>query len=106
MTPGEIIALISAVASVLVGGLGAIGYNNLRSKQDETKYQITNDHAQPLREDLDDKHHELVSLMKSFDKRIDSIRNDITQLRRDLSTTDHRVDDIYDTWRGRFNRPE
>lgn len=100
MSDGVLIAIVGAMQAVAVA-LVYVGYRGTRKRTDAIKYEITNDHEQPLREDMDDKHTVVVRLLNSFGgtlrtavRDIGGIREDVRQLRKDLSHTDERVDDL------------
>lgn len=62
--------------------------------------QVTNDHVNDpaktsnLREDIDQKHNIVISMFRGIVRDVGGMRDDIRQLRKDLSHTDERVDDL------------
>lgn len=73
----------------------------LRKRSEAIRYEITNDHDQPLRDDMDDKHNAVIravstvaATVRTVVRDVGGIREDIRQLRKDLSHTDERVDDL------------
>lgn len=98
-----LIALIGAAASVLAtlitGVLGVVVVimsRRIRSIRD----QVENDHGTDpdkttnLREDMDEKHDTLVTMLR---RDVGGIRQDIRQIRIDLSDTNGRVHDLETT---------
>jgi uncharacterized protein YoxC len=110
MSDGVLIAIIGAAASVVatlisatLGVVVVVMSRRVRTIRD----QVENDHATDpgkttnLREDMDDKHNvlmdlvrPLVSTVRNLVRDIGGMREDMRQLRRDLSHTSHRVDDL------------
>lgn len=100
MTEGETIALITAMQAVIVAAittLGAVLYRGLRKRTEAIRYDLTNDHSKPLRDDMDDKHRESMRVIRTVVRDIGGMREDVRQLRRDLSHTDERVDELEKT---------
>lgn len=93
------IAIIGALSNIVLGVLGVLGYKRLRRRTDEVGFEITNDHEQPLRVDMDDKHTELVRELRETRRDVGGMRQDVRQLRVDLSQLTSRVNDIDDTQR-------
>jgi 5-bromo-4-chloroindolyl phosphate hydrolysis protein len=97
-----------AVLIAIIGAMQALGVavvyamqRGQRKRTEAIRYEITNDHEQPLREDMDEKHGAIVRLIQSLSASLRSvvrdvggIREDIRQLRKDLSHTDERVDEL------------
>ena len=100
MSDAVLIAIIGAMQAVAVAGMYAM-QRGQRKRTEAIRYEITNDHEQPLREDLDDKHNAVIRLIgtvaatvRTAVRDIGGMREDIRQLRRDLSHTDERVDEL------------
>lgn len=92
MTDEELIALFSVAGTVIAALVGAVAV--ILSSLRRTRYEITNDHDDPLRDDMDSKHDQLMSMARHTRRDVAGMREDIRQLRRDLSHTDERVDEI------------
>ncbi|HWU47078.1 MAG TPA: hypothetical protein VN133_10015 [Humibacter sp.] len=96
MTEGEAIALISMLGTVLAALITTAGLllRSIRRRTDAIRYEITNDHTAPLRDDMDSKHATQMSMLRGVVRDVGGMRDDIRQLRRDLSHTADRVDEI------------
>lgn len=100
MSDGVLIAIVGAMQAIAVALIYAM-QRGQRKRTEAIRYEITNDHEQPLREDLDEKHTAVVRLIgtvastaRAAVRDIGGIREDIRQLRKDLSHTDERVDEL------------
>ena len=104
----ESIALIQAAGAVIVaaigaiGTLGVIGYRRLARRSDDTRFEITNDHDTPLREDMDRKHGEVVRILVSQGtetrRDIGGLREEIRELRRADRRLGERIERVEDTF--------
>lgn len=93
-----------AVAVALVGLVGTVVSivltARVNGKVKRVRDQVENDHAADpskttnLREDMDEKHDVIVSILR---RDVGGIRQDIRQLREDLSDTNGRVHDLETT---------
>lgn len=100
-----------AVAVALIGLAGTIVSiiltARLNGKVRRVREQVENDHARDpnkttnLRDDLDEKHDEIVTMLR---RDVGGIRQDIRQLRNDLSRTDDRVHEL-ETTQEKRSRP-
>lgn len=102
MSDAVAVALIGLVGTAVSIVLTALLNGKVRRIRD----QVENDHARDpskttnLREDLDEKHDELLTTLR---RDVGGIRQDIRQIRVDLSRTDDRVHEL-ETTQERNNR--
>lgn len=95
-----LLGLVGTAASIILTAL-------VNGKLKRVRAQVENDHARDptkttnLREDLDEKHDELLTMLR---RDVGGIRQDIRQLREDLSRTDDRVHEL-ETTQEKRNRP-
>lgn len=92
MTENEIVTLLTVTGSVLVAfftGGGLYLTHSLKKRTERIRYDITNGHKKPLRNDMDDKHDELMRVVRH---EVGNVRNEVIQLRRDLTQTNGRLD--------------
>jgi hypothetical protein len=96
MTDAVVVAIIAAIAGIVTTVLQLGSRRQMRAVRD----QLENDHAKDphkvtnLRDDLDGKHNELLAPIRAVVRDIGGIREELRQLRRDLSHTNERVDDL------------
>nr|WP_274635523.1 hypothetical protein [Microbacterium bovistercoris] len=109
---------IAKIFVALIGGAVTLGAMMLQRTIGQIKHQVKNSHKVNMRDDLDDKHDELVSGIARLSKDMGGIRRDIgrlgdtdhqvhsdlSQLRREFAEhvtwsqkQAHRIDDIEDT---------
>ena len=65
-----LIAVVPSLATVIVAVIQSRQIRGLRDQQSATKWEITNDHQAPLREDMDEKHKRVMDA-------IDGLRDDM-----------------------------
>lgn len=100
MSDAVLLGIIGSMQAIAVALIYVMGRRQSK-KADAIQYEITNDHDQPLREDMDEKHTVVVrgintvaATVRTIVRDIGGMREDIRQLRRDLSHTDERVDEL------------
>lgn len=101
MTDGDVIAVISACATVITGLLTLMAYvrvgrvetktDRVEAKTDLVSHNVTNDHAVNLRDDMDTKHDELLTMLR---RDVGGMREDIRLQRRDHADLAERVHDL------------
>jgi hypothetical protein len=96
MTEAEWIAVITGAPIVVVTILQLLSRRQIRAVRD----QLENDHARDphkttnLRDDLDKKHLEVLDRIRTTGRDIGGLREDVRQLRRDLSHETGRIDEL------------
>ena len=97
--------LLNGVVGLLTT-LGAIWLSTLKLKKDiaETKREVTNKHDIHLRDDIDRKHDDLVSLIQNLIVRISKLEKTDTIINEKLSrlehTTEYAKSDLWDAVNG------
>lgn len=78
----------------LVSTLGAIWLSTLKLKKDlaETKRAVTNKHDIHLRDDIDNKHNDLVALIQNLIMRISRLEKADTIMNEKLSRLEHNTE--------------
>ncbi|WP_288922985.1 hypothetical protein [uncultured Bifidobacterium sp.] len=72
-----LIAVVPSLATVVVAVIQSRQIRGLRDQQSATKWEITNDHQAPLREDMDEKHRTVMKAIDGLLSDIDGLRNDM-----------------------------
>lgn len=100
MSDAVLLGAIGSMQAVAVALIYVMGRRQARST-DAIRYEVTNDHDQPLRDDMDEKHGAVIrgintvaATVRTIMRDIGGIRHDIRQLRSDLSHTDQRIDNL------------
>lgn len=92
-----------AVTAILVALIG-IGVVGTRARVKRVQAQVENDHSTNMREEADERHKEnasalqwLVNTVKTVVRDIGGLRQDIRDLRADITHERGRIDDLEDT---------
>lgn len=96
-------SISEGITAVLVALIGA-GVLSTRRRVKRVQAQVENDHTTNMREEADERHAEnsralqwLVSTVKAVVRDIGGMRQDIRDLRSDLTHERDRIDDLEDT---------
>lgn len=84
-------------------GALALGYYKIKKGQQETTKAITNDHKEPLRDDLDSKHNELIKRLDNFENRQERLEEKIDQINQNGRESRARIWKEIDQLKERIN---
>jgi hypothetical protein len=87
-------AEILNVIVTLITTLGAIWISTLKLKKDiaDTKREVTNKHDIHLRDDIDNKHNDLIALIQSLIMRVSKLEKTDTVINEKLSRLEHNTE--------------
>lgn len=88
-----LVAIIGMAGVVTVAVIGARRNGRVKAIQE----QVQNDHSTNLREELDHRHHEQMSLMTTIAQRIVITDNRMLRVEDMLNKLDARIEDVEDT---------
>lgn len=93
MSDAIVVSIIAAVGAVVVAWLGrkivAIQKDSIATRE-----QVQNNHTPNLREELDERHHEVMHGQRRLEKQFEGMSSDIRGIRKDIARVDDRVHDI------------
>ena len=93
MSDAIVVSIIAAVGAVVVAWLGR-KIIAIQKDSTATREQVQNDHTPNLREELDERHHEVMHSQRRLEKHIEGMSADIRGMRKDIGRIDDRVHDI------------